>query len=288
MSEFGDTPDDLCAQGLLQEGKTKRIWGTANPDIVIIENTDRLTAYNGREEIYIGTKGQFSTRISNVCFGYLRSRGVWNHYLWPASKVEDSHKFWAWKLDMLPVEFVVRFQPYGSYLARHPDRDYKKPFSRPILECFEKNDALGDPWLVPNRKKGTMCWYMPDQPRSKRTLIDERPLSEVSYLRTDRWAEAYSRVRDAAQMLRKSWKRGNATLVDIKFECGVSSVGDVVIGDIIDADCWRLWCNGDPNDPLDRQLFKNNCERHEILEAYETILNQTTQWLSLGGGNTGN
>jgi phosphoribosylaminoimidazole-succinocarboxamide synthase len=123
MFEFESSPNGSRVQSLLREGKTKRIWQTTDPDIVVIENTDRLTAYNGREEIYIDTKGRYSTRISNVCFRYLGSKNVWNHNLWPAGKIEDSHRFWAWKLDMIPVEFVVRFQPYGSYLARYPNRD---------------------------------------------------------------------------------------------------------------------------------------------------------------------
>ena len=133
-----------------------------------------------------------------------------------------------------------------------------------------------------------MFRYLPDRPRSKSTLIDERPLDELSYLRIDRWAEAYQRVLDAAQVLQKAWKRGNATLVDIKFECGITSVDEVVIGDTIDADCWRLWRNGNPNDPLDRQLFKNKREPHEIIDSYETILEQTARWLRVGGGITGN
>jgi len=287
MFEIEASEEGPRVQSLLREGKTKRIWQSTDPDIVIIENADRLTTSNGLE-IHIDTKGRYATKISNVCFRHLLDRDVLNHYLGRDKRKEYSHRFWARKLDMLPVKFVVRFQPYGSYLARYPNKDYKKPFGRPVLELFEKNNALGDPWLVPNRRKGTMCRYLPDHPRSKSTLIDERPLHEVGYLRTDRWGEAYLRVLDAAQVLRKAWRRGKATLVDIKFECGITSSDEVVIGGTIDADCWRLWRNGDPNDPLDRQLFKNKCEPHEIIDSYEAILEQTIRWLPLSGGTTGN
>jgi phosphoribosylaminoimidazole-succinocarboxamide synthase len=92
---------------------------------------------------------------------------------------------------------------------------------------------------------------------------------------------------DAAQVLRQAWERNGSRLVDIKFECGINSVGDVVIGDTIDADCWRLWQNGNPDTPLDRQLFKNNCTRDEITDSYKIILAQTMKGLSVSG-NTGN
>jgi len=282
--------DDRYAIGrLIREGKTKKIWQSPRPSRVIVENTDRLTAYNGREEIYIRKKGEYAARISCVCFTYLRIHDVPNHFLGLDVAEGRRHRFLADKLHMLPVEFVVRHQPYGSYLARYPRREYTKPFRKPVIECFEKDDDLGDPWLVVNREKEIVRRYMPDRPRSKTSLIDERPFCELGYLMLDRWDEAVAVVKNAAQVLRKAWTQGNTTLVDIKFECGVTSRDEVVIGDTIDADCWRLWRGGDPDDPLDRQLFKNKCDPEEITSAYRFILSETTRWLPLGGGgSTGN
>jgi len=42
---------------LLKEGKTKRVWHSPDVDLVVIENTDRLTAYNGLKETTIYKKG---------------------------------------------------------------------------------------------------------------------------------------------------------------------------------------------------------------------------------------
>jgi len=288
MGVFEEALKNAAEVVLLQEGKTKRVWQDLNPNVVTIENTDRLTAYNGREEIYINQKGCYANDISKVCFSYLSAQGIPNHYVSPYLHLGYDRCFSARKLDMLPVEFVVRHQPYGSYLTRYPGEDYRKVFDRPVIEFFEKNDALGDPWLIVNREKETVSRYLPDRPRSKDSLIDERSFRELGHLMLHRWSEATPIVFDAAVALRKAWARGNTSLVDIKFECGVTSKNIVVIGDTIDADCWRLWRGGDPSDPLDRQLFKDKRDPQEILSSYAFILEQTVRWLSSSSGSTGN
>lgn len=268
---------------LLKEGKTKKIWGHADIERVLIENTDRLTAYNGLEEVRIDGKGWYATQISNNCFRYLQRQGIANHFIWPYEKQGFDHVFWAHKLSMLPVEFVVRNQPYGSYLERFPDAPYVDTFPEPIVEYFEKNDDLGDPWLIVDHEREIVRRYMPNCPQSKDSLIDEQPFSALGHLMLDQWDQATSLVYAAALALKKAWEHCDATLVDIKFECGVRCDNRVVIGDSIDADCWRLWRDDDPTDPLDRQLFKNNRHTAEILEAQRFILLQTMQWLPTSG-----
>lgn len=285
-----NNPTSPYVQSLLHEGKTKRVWQSTEADTVIIENTDRLTAYNGLKEIYIDKKARYAAQISAVNFIQLHEQGVPNHFLGLDSREGYGHRFWAQKLGMLPVEFVVRNEPWGSYLDRHPEEDHGGVFKRPVVEVFEKNNKLGnlgDPLLIVDYRKRIVRRFLPDQPLSEDSLIDERPFRKVGYLKLGRWDEAMMVARDAARVLQKAWERNNCTLVDIKFECGITSTSKVVIGDTIDADCWRLWQNGDPATPLDRQLFKNGCTREEITDSYGLILQQTMKTLGIVG-NMGN
>ena len=280
MNHTERSSDGACFEfELLKQGKTKKLWGHADLERILIENTDRLTAYNGIEEVNIEGKGWYATQVSNNCFKYLQQQGIPNHFIWPYEKEGSEHAFWAHKLDMLPVEFVVRHRPYGSYLERYPEEPYAEAFPEPIVEYFEKNDLLGDPELDVDWDQKVVRRFLPDQPRSQQSFIDEQPFSKLNHLLLDRWRDATPIVYAAALALKKAWEHCNATLVDIKFECGVRYDNRVVIGDSIDADCWRLWRDDDPCDPLDRQLFKDRSTNNAIIAAQRFVLLQTMQWI---------
>jgi phosphoribosylaminoimidazole-succinocarboxamide synthase len=227
----------------------------------------------------VGGKGVYSTRISNNCFRYLRLQGVPTHFLSPYHVRHESAKFWARKLAMIPVEFVVRHQAYGSYVERHPETPARTVFTEPVIEFFEKTDELGDPNLKVDIEKGIVQRWLSDCPQSKESFIDERPFKELGHLMLHRWAEAIPILFQAAQALQKGWNYHKSTLVDIKFECGITSDDQVVIGDTIDADCWRLWSNGDPADSLDRQLFKDGQPSDYLRRKYSEIDILTKRWL---------
>jgi len=265
---------------LIKEGKTKKVWGNPDSDMVCIENTDIITAYNGVKRMKVSGKGYYLTQISNNCFKYLHMQGVPTHFMAPYDKPGDEvgHKFWARKLAMFPVEFVVRHQPYGSYLERFPDA-HGTVFTEPVIEFFEKHDDLGDPWLTLHPKKEVIQRWLPDRPQSKESFIDEYHFKDLGHLMLHRWTEAIPIVFQAAQALQKGWNSSNATLVDIKFECGITSDDRVVIVDTIDADSWRLWKDNDPAKPLDRQLFKNNVGAPQLRRKYESVWFQTQCWL---------
>lgn len=275
---------DTCVEGractLYKKGKSKQVWGCPDSSLVVIENTDRITAYNGLKQADIHGKGWYATQTSNNCFRYLETQGIPTHFICDDNREGFGHKFWARNLTMLPVEFVVRNVAYGSYLARNPDVPIAEPFAEPIIEFYEKNDVWDDPMLIVDMEAEVVERHKPDRPRSRDSLIDVRPFRSLGYLMLDRWPEAIDRSFSAALALKKAWEQHNATLVDIKFECGVSEDNKVVLGDSIDADCWRLW-RQDASDPLDRQLFKDDCSHKEIIAAQKYIWLKTSQWLPI-------
>lgn len=277
----------FTALDLQFEGKSKKVWTLPDLPYVAIENTDRLTAYNGRNTTLVSNKGKYFARTSVNCFRLLRRYGVPNHLL-PLAGVDRSNgTFWASKLRMIPVEFVIRHRAYGSYIKRHPDVRAKEIFPEPVIEFFEKDDDMDDPHLVIDHSREVVSRYKPDEPQGPSSLIDERPLRDVDYLMPEYWPMAASIARDAAIILREAWAKSGAALVDIKFECGIDADNHVLIGDSIDADCWRLWRNNDSSNPLDRQLFKNGCTPMQILEAYKFTLQQTELWNSANADRRG-
>jgi len=64
-------------------------------------------------------------------------------------------------------------------------------------------------------------------------------------------------------------------LADIKFEVGRDKDGKVLLGDVVDNDCWRILMDGDPNKDYSKQLFKKGAPDEDILSAYKSVAELT-------------
>ena len=66
---------------LLYEGKAKRVFQTAQPDVVAVEFKDDTTAFNALKKAQLAGKGTLNCQISALAFEHLERRGVPTHYL---------------------------------------------------------------------------------------------------------------------------------------------------------------------------------------------------------------
>ena len=66
-------------QELLYEGKAKRVYATADPDLVIVEYKDDATAFNGLKKGQINNKGVLNNRIAGYFFELLAAKGIASH-----------------------------------------------------------------------------------------------------------------------------------------------------------------------------------------------------------------
>ena len=66
---------------LIYEGKAKRLFNTENPELVIAEFKDDLTAFNGAKKDSEAGKGALNNKISTELFKMLASKGVESHFV---------------------------------------------------------------------------------------------------------------------------------------------------------------------------------------------------------------
>ena len=63
------------------KGKVKTVFSTDNPEEVLIRYEDRVTAGNGKKELYVENKGSICCEISRLLFLILEEEGIRTHYI---------------------------------------------------------------------------------------------------------------------------------------------------------------------------------------------------------------
>src|SRR4029078_5112644 len=121
-------------------GKAKRVYRTADPDLLIQHFKDDATAFNAQKRGTIVGKGVVNNRVSEVLFQLLERSGVPTHFVRRLSARDMLVK----ACQIVQLEVVVRNVIAGS-LATRLGRAEGEPVPEPILEHYLRDDALGDP-----------------------------------------------------------------------------------------------------------------------------------------------
>ena len=122
----------MDSKNLLYEGKAKSVFQGENPDEVIIDFRDDMTAGDGARKESMGQKGYINSVICAKIFETLEDAGVC--------------VMKAKKLDMIPIEVIVRNIATGSIIRKFPFED-KAPFNPPLIQMDFKDDEFHDPML---------------------------------------------------------------------------------------------------------------------------------------------
>lgn len=262
---------------LLMEGKTKKIWSTADEDIVLIENKDYITADDGRRRDVFKNKAQLVTHITSNCFDLLHRAGIATHFL----ARENEVVFRAKKLDMIPIEIVVRRRAFGSYLERNPTTSKACRFTIPIVEFFQKSNFMHDPLLVVDHGTNTVQRYNSHMPLAQ-GFISECSPQVVESFALERWSEIETIARKAFETIEAAWASQHMTLADMKIECGIDIAGNLLVGDVIDNDSWRLWPEGDFTCAADKQRYIDGCPLDYVARLYSHVANMTDRFKKPG------
>ena len=131
---------------LIYEGKAKKIFANKNPKEVVIEFKDDATAFNAAKKSTFEGKGELNCFISETIFKYLINQNIPTHYINSNSK----SSFIAQKVDIIPIEVVVRNTAYGS-ICKQTNIKPGTAFEEPLIDYYYKNDELNDPLLTLDR-----------------------------------------------------------------------------------------------------------------------------------------
>ncbi|MGD9970592.1 MAG: phosphoribosylaminoimidazolesuccinocarboxamide synthase [Sulfuricurvum sp.] len=228
---------------LMYEGKAKRLFTTDDPNLVIAEFKDDLTAFNGAKKASEDGKGALNNKISTELFKMLAKNGVESHFV---EMLDDNHMLCK-KVDIILIEVIVRNIATGSLSKNLGIEDGKVlPFT--LVEFDYKNDALGDPKL-----------------NDQHCLILElvRNEAELDQLR--------AMARQVNDILRPYFAEKGLNLVDFKLEFGRDQEGKIILADEISPDNCRFWDLA-TGEKMDKDRFRQGLGGLKV--AYEEVLNR--------------
>lgn len=228
---------------LLYEGKAKKLFTTDDPNLIISEFKDDLTAFNGAKKSSEAGKGALNNKISTELFKLLESKGVPTHFVEMMDENHMLHK----RVDVILIEVIVRNIATGSLSKNLGIEDGKVlPFT--LVEFDYKNDALGDPKLNDQH-----CLIL--------ELVDNE--AELDELR--------AKARQVNDILRPYFAEKGLNLVDFKLEFGKDKEGNIILADEISPDNCRFW-DMESGEKLDKDRFRQGLGGLKV--AYEEVLNR--------------
>ena len=126
----------------LYSGKAKTIYKTDDPDTLIAEFRNSLTAFNGEKRGEMEKKGYYNAQISKKLFEMLEAEGIKTHFIEMLSDIDMLVK----KVDIIKIEVIVRNIATGSITKKYPLKE-GTVFKSPVLVFDFKSDEYGDPML---------------------------------------------------------------------------------------------------------------------------------------------
>lgn len=255
----------------IAEGKTKIIYSDFSVvDQLVIENKDTVTAGDGARSDIIPGKGRMATQTASNVFRLLASHGVESHFIDQVSP----KRFRAQKLYMIPLEVVARRNAYGSYVRRHPETTPGQRMGSLAVEFFAKDDELHDPLVEHDYNVGVVRRFDAHQPIRDAEPIDSYPIaintSRFGLSQRDR-EYITSQTAESFEIIEDAWAKQGYTLIDMKLEFGRNLEGRILLGDAVDNDQWRLWRQGDPEQMVDKQLYRDGRPLEEVAAAYAEV-----------------
>ncbi len=220
------------------KGKVKTVFTTSEPDKVLIQYEDRVTAGNGKKIDFPQGKGKVCMEISALLFQLMEEHGIKTHYLDTFPERIMSCK----SVDIIPIEVVVRNVAAGS-IVRQTTLEEGQIINWPLVEFYLKDDEKDDPLLTEDRIK--LMGYG----------------EEIEVLK--------HHAREINAIMKGVFRRIGLTLVDFKLEFGYDSEQNLLLADELSPDGMRLWKEG-TKESFDKDLFRKG--KGDIVEAYTHIL----------------
>lgn len=222
----------------LYRGKAKTVFTTDSPDFLVLEFRDDTSAFDGEKVEQLARKGMVNNKFNHFIMEKLAAAGIPTQMEALLSDTECLVK----KLDMIPVECVVRNLAAGSLVRRLGVQEGLE-LNPPTFELFLKNDALHDP------------------------MVNESHVATFGWATADQMAEMKRLTFAVNDVLKPLFANAGMLLVDYKLEFGIFN-GEVVLGDEFSPDGCRLW-DKETRTKLDKDRFRQGLGG--VVEAYEEV-----------------
>lgn len=233
----------MTSEKLLYEGKAKSVYQGENENEVIIKFRDDMTAGDGARHENMGQKGYFNSILCAKIFEIIEEAGVKTQLI----ELTEPCVMKAMKLDMIPIEVIVRNIATGSIIRKFPFKD-KTPFNPPLVQMDFKADEYHDPMLN-------------DEIAKALRIATQEELDKLRKL-----------ALKVNEIMTKMFKDIGIILVDFKIEFGKDTNGNIILGDEISPDSCRLW-DSETLDMLDKELFRQGKD-DKVIDAYEEVFNR--------------
>jgi phosphoribosylaminoimidazole-succinocarboxamide synthase len=223
---------------LLYAGKAKSIFTTDDPDRFIMHFRNDTSAFDGLKVEQLQDKGKVNNLFNAHIMSHLASSGIPVHFEKLLSDTDSLVK----KLDMIPVECVVRNYAAGSLCKRYGISE-GQALNPPTFEFFLKSDALHDP-MVNESHIATFGWA---------TAAQVEEMKRLSFTVNEILAGLF----DSAGMM----------LVDYKLEFGLHH-GVMMLGDEFSPDGCRIWDKA-TRKKMDKDRFRQDLG--DVIETYKEV-----------------
>jgi phosphoribosylaminoimidazole-succinocarboxamide synthase len=228
-------------QKLLAQGKAKSMYETDSESVLLMEFRDDASAFDGKKMSALNNKGKVNNQFNAFILDLLAKQGIETHFI----ETISTHESLVKKLDMFPIECVVRNRATGS-LCRRLGVEDGLILDPPLFEFFLKDDALGDP------------------------LINENHILSFKWASQSDIDEMKRLTFQVNEILRALFDKANLILVDYKLEFGKFE-GRVLLGDEFTPDGCRLW-DKDTLEKLDKDRFRQDLG--DVIESYQEVANR--------------
>ncbi len=220
----------------LYRGKAKTVYYTDDSDKLILHFRNDTSAFDGEKIEQLDRKGEVNNKFNHFIMTKLEEAGIATQVEALVSDTESLVK----KLDMIPVECVVRNLSAGS-LVRRLDVEEGKELNPPIFEFFLKNDALHDP------------------------MVNDYHILSFGWATESQIAEMKALTFKVNSVLKALFDEAGMLLVDYKLEFGVDKDGNIVLGDEFTPDGCRLW-DKETRKKMDKDRFRQGLG--SVVETY--------------------
>jgi phosphoribosylaminoimidazole-succinocarboxamide synthase len=232
------------SRDLLYKGKAKSVYTTDVKSKLIVEFRDDITAFDGGKKDVLENKGSYNAEVSAFFFDYLERNGVKTHFF----SMLDPHHMVVRRLDMIPLEVIVRNIAAGSLVRNYPFRE-GTPLDPPLIVIDYKDDSRHDPMLN-------------DEIILALKLLSPAELKKVKKM-----------ALDVNRLLSGLLTPQGITLVDFKIEFGRQGK-TIYLGDEISMDSMRLW-DKKTGESLDKDVYR--FEKGDVMAIYNKVAQRITR-----------